>query len=65
LGYGATLAAGMLGIGLGVGKLSKWLNKSAVVIKYVGGITLIVLGFYLIQNSKFKIQNSNLIILLK
>jgi cytochrome c biogenesis protein CcdA len=48
LGYGATLAAGMLGVGLGVGKLSKWLSKSAVVIKYAGGITLIALGFYLI-----------------
>jgi cytochrome c biogenesis protein CcdA len=48
LGYGATLAAGMLGVGLGIGKISNWLTKFAVVIKYVGGITLIVLGFYLI-----------------
>jgi cytochrome c biogenesis protein CcdA len=48
LGYGATLAVGMLGVGLGVGKISNWLTKFAVVIKYVGGITLIVLGFYLI-----------------
>jgi cytochrome c biogenesis protein CcdA len=48
LGFGATLAAGMLGIGLGVGKLSQWLAKSTVVIKYAGGITLFVLGFYLI-----------------
>jgi cytochrome c biogenesis protein CcdA len=48
LGYGATLAAGMLGVGLGIGKLSSWLTKFAVAIKYVGGITLIVLGFYLI-----------------
>jgi cytochrome c biogenesis protein CcdA len=48
LGYGATLAAGMLGVGLGIGQLSNWLTKFAVVIKYVGGITLIVLGFYLI-----------------
>jgi cytochrome c biogenesis protein CcdA len=48
LGYGATLAAGMLGVGLGIGKISNWLTKFAVAIKYVGGITLIVLGFYLI-----------------
>jgi cytochrome c biogenesis protein CcdA len=48
LGYGATLAVGMLGVGLGIGKISKLLSKFAVVIKYVGGITLIVLGFYLI-----------------
>jgi cytochrome c biogenesis protein CcdA len=48
LGYGATLAVGMLGVGLGIGKISTLLSKFAVVIKYVGGITLIVLGFYLI-----------------
>ena len=48
LGFGATLAAAMLGVGLGIGKLSKWLTKSAVFIKYAGGITLIVLGFYFI-----------------
>jgi cytochrome c biogenesis protein CcdA len=48
LGYGATLAAGMLGVGLGIGKISNLLSKFAVVIKYAGGITLIVLGFYLI-----------------
>ena len=46
--YGVTLAAAILGIGLGLGKISKILTKSAVVIKYVGGITLIVLGFYLL-----------------
>ena len=48
LGFGATLAVGMLGVGLGIGKLSNALSKSAVVIKYLGGITLIVLGFYFI-----------------
>jgi cytochrome c biogenesis protein CcdA len=48
LGYGVTLAAAMLGVGLGLGKISKILSKSAVVIRYVGGITLIVLGFYLL-----------------
>ena len=48
LGYGVTLAAAMLGIGLGLGKISKILTKSAAVIKYAGGITLIVLGFYLL-----------------
>jgi cytochrome c biogenesis protein CcdA len=48
LGYGVTLAAAMLGVGLGLGKMSKLLSKFAVVIKYVGGITLIALGFYLL-----------------
>jgi len=48
LGFGSTIAAAMLGVGLGIGKISKLLSKSAVVIKYAGGITLIVLGFYFI-----------------
>jgi cytochrome c biogenesis protein CcdA len=48
LGFGTILAAAMLGVGLGIGKLSKWLAKSAVIIKYVGGISLIGLGFYFI-----------------
>jgi len=46
LGYGSTLAAAMLGVGLGLGTISKMLSKFAVFIKYVGGITLIALGFY-------------------
>jgi len=46
LGHGITLAAAMLGTGLGVGKISNLLTKFATVIKYAGGITLIVLGFY-------------------
>jgi cytochrome c biogenesis protein CcdA len=48
LGYGVTLAAAMLGVGLGLGKISKLLSKFAVIIKYAGGITLIILGFYLL-----------------
>jgi cytochrome c biogenesis protein CcdA len=48
LGYGVTLSAAMLGIGLGLGKISNLLSKFAVIIKYVGGITLIILGFYLL-----------------
>jgi cytochrome c biogenesis protein CcdA len=45
-GYGVTIAAMMLGVGLGLGKMSKMLSKFAVIIKYAGGITLIILGFY-------------------
>jgi cytochrome c biogenesis protein CcdA len=48
LGYGVTIAAGMLGVGLGLSKVSVMLSKFAVIIKYVGGIILIVLGFYLL-----------------
>jgi cytochrome c biogenesis protein CcdA len=46
LGHGLILAAAMLGFGLGVGKVSKLLSKSATVLKYVGGIALIIFGFY-------------------
>ena len=46
LGYGVTLAAAMLGVGLGLGKISQLLSKFAVFVKYAGGITLIILGFY-------------------
>ena len=46
LGYGVTLAAAMLGVGLGIGKISQILSKTAMFIKYVSGITLIGLGFY-------------------
>ena len=46
LGYGVTLAAAMLGIGLGLGKISNPLSKVGTFIKYAGGIILIALGFY-------------------
>jgi cytochrome c biogenesis protein CcdA len=46
LGYGITLSAAMLGLGLGLGKISTLLSKFAMFIKYAGGITLIILGFY-------------------
>jgi cytochrome c biogenesis protein CcdA len=48
LGYGTLLSAAMLGVGLGLGTISKFLTKFATVIKYAGGITLIILGFYLL-----------------
>jgi len=48
LGYGITLATAMLGIGLGLGKMSKLLSKFAIFIKYAGGIILIILGFCLL-----------------
>jgi cytochrome c-type biogenesis protein len=46
LGYGLPLAAAMVGIGLGFGKISKTTSAIGKVIKYAGGIALIVLGFY-------------------
>jgi len=38
----------MLGIGLGIGKIANTLSKFATVIKYVGGIALIIIGFYIL-----------------
>ena len=46
LGYGITLAVAMLGVGLGFGKIANLMTKFAVAIKFAGGITLIILGFY-------------------
>lgn len=46
LGYGLTLAASMVGVGLGIGKMSKSISTVGNVLKYLGGITMIVLGFY-------------------
>lgn len=51
LGYGGFLAAAMLGVGLGFAKISKLLNKFSLIIKYLGGITLIILGFYFLITS--------------
>jgi cytochrome c biogenesis protein CcdA len=46
LGYGLPLAAAMVGVGLGFGKISKKASAFGKVIKYTGGIALIVIGFY-------------------
>ena len=46
LGYGSVLASAMLGVGLGINRISVLLTKVAKVIKYVSGTILIVLGFY-------------------
>jgi len=46
LGYGLPLAAAMVGAGLGLGKISKIINKFGKVLKYAGGIAMLVLGFY-------------------
>ena len=51
LGYGGFLAATMLGVGLGLSKISKILNKFSVIIKYLGGITLIIFGLHFLLNS--------------
>lgn len=48
IGYGLMFTALMIGIGLGFGKASKSFEKFGLVMKYVGGITMIVIGFYLL-----------------
>ena len=45
-GYGLPLAAAIIGFGLGLGKISKTLSVVSKVITYIGGITLVALGFY-------------------
>ncbi len=46
LGYGLPLTAMMVGLTLGLGKVSKTMMLAGTIVKYVGGISLIVLGFY-------------------
>jgi cytochrome c-type biogenesis protein len=46
LGFGLPLAAAMIGVGLGLGKISKTVARFGTIIKYAGAIALIVLGFY-------------------
>jgi cytochrome c-type biogenesis protein len=48
LGYGLPLAAAIVGFGLGLGKISKTLSIVGTVVTYIGGITLLALGFYLL-----------------
>ena len=45
-GYGLPLASVIIGGGLGLGKLSKSMSVVGNVVKYIGGVALIVLGFY-------------------
>ena len=46
LGYGIPLAAMIVGLSLGLGRISKTMSVINIIAKYVGGIALVVLGFY-------------------
>jgi cytochrome c biogenesis protein CcdA len=46
LGYGLPLAAGMIGLGLGLGKISNMMARFGTIIKYTGGIAMLIIGFY-------------------
>jgi cytochrome c biogenesis protein CcdA len=48
LGFGLPLSAMIIGVSVGVGTVSKTLSKVVTVVKYIGGIALLVLGFYLL-----------------
>lgn len=48
LGFGLPLAAMIVGISLGLGKISKTLSLVVIIVKYAGGIALVALGFYLL-----------------
>lgn len=48
LGFGLPLAAMIVGISLGLGKMSKTISLVIKIAKYIGGITLVALGFYLL-----------------
>ena len=46
LGYGLPLAAMIVGLSLGFGKISKTLTTVGTIVKYAGGVSLVLLGFY-------------------
>ncbi len=48
LGFGLPLAAMIVGISLGLGKISTVLSMVVKIAKYIGGIALVALGFYLL-----------------
>lgn len=48
LGYGLTFTAIIIGAGLGFGKSSRTFEKLGIVLKYAGGIIMILVGFYLL-----------------
>jgi cytochrome c-type biogenesis protein len=46
LGYAFPLALGLVGVRLGVGKLSATVSAAGTILKYSGGILLVLMGFY-------------------
>jgi len=47
-GFGLPLAAMIVGVSLGLGRISRTLTVIVSIVKYIGGITLIIFGFYLL-----------------
>jgi cytochrome c-type biogenesis protein len=46
LGYALPLAIAIVGLRLGFGRMSKTITRLGTLIKYVGGILLVLMGFY-------------------
>jgi cytochrome c biogenesis protein CcdA len=46
IGYGLPMATAMIGLGIGVGKISSAFNRISKGIKYFAGALLIIVGFY-------------------
>jgi len=51
LGYSLPLAAGVIGIGFGVGSLGRVAQRVMPVARVVGGLMLITVGFYLLKGA--------------
>ena len=49
VGFGLPMAGGLIGLGLGIGKLNLLMRKIAPVVTTVAGIMLIGVGFYLLS----------------
>jgi len=47
-GFGLPLSAMIVGVSLGLGKISKTLTVVVTIIKYLGGTALVAFGFYLL-----------------
>ena len=48
VGYSLPLAAAMIGLGMGVGKLTSVVTRLAPIVQKVAGVTLLVVGFILL-----------------
>lgn len=48
LGYCIPLAAMMIGLSVGIGRAAKTLNLVGTIVKYIGGVSLVLIGFYLL-----------------
>ena len=51
IGYSLPLTAAVLGLGFGLAKLASVVQKFALAIRAVAGVTLIAVGFYLLATA--------------